>query len=229
MSRFPSGWKSRGDSWGVGYGRPRHRPVFAHGGVRSRGVRHHSGRRCWPYIQAHQQVHDVAGSRGRLVATRCDKLRRAGSLSAGDSFAPAAVLALPFPNDSFHFDDFLEMDGVVELDGAREMGTEVLRRVSGGKAMPGEMGYGMGRTSEAGGGGWEAPEVRDVREISRARACDACARVSRVTSWGDAGLVGDIADVEPLPFLAPRLRRLCVDAEREPASPSTSPSCSCWS
>ena len=75
------------------------------------------------------------------------------SSAAGDSFAPAAVLALPFPNDSFHFDDFLEMDGVVELDGAREMGTEVLRRVSGGKAMPGEMGYGMGRTSEAGGGG----------------------------------------------------------------------------
>ena len=135
MSRFPSGWKSRGDSWGVGYGRPRHRPVFAHGGVRSRGVRHHSGRRCWPYIQAHQQVHDVAGSRGRLVATRCDKLRRAGSLSAGDSFAPAAVLALPHPPDSSRFDGILDMGGVADLDGTRERGKGVLRRVSGAEAM----------------------------------------------------------------------------------------------
>ena len=84
--------------------------------------------------------------------------------------APVAALALPLPKDSFHLDDFFEIDGVAELEDVRERGAEELRRDIGGKAIPGEIGYGMGRTSEAGDSGCVLPEWRDVREISRASA-----------------------------------------------------------
>ena len=92
------------------------------------------------------------------------------SSDADGGFAPAAVLVLFLPKDSFHLDDFFEIDGVAELEDVRERGAEELRRDIGGKAIPGEIGYGMGRTSEAGDSGCVLPEWRDVREISRASA-----------------------------------------------------------
>ena len=94
----------------------------------------------------------------------------ATSSGAEDLLMPVAAFALPLPKDSFHLDDFLEIDGEEELGDVRERGTEVVRRDIGGKAIPGEIGYGMGRTSEAGDSGCVLPEWRDVREISRASA-----------------------------------------------------------
>ena len=91
------------------------------------------------------------------------------STTAGDIlFALEVPDALP--KESFHFDDFLEIDGVVGLGDGREGtgGTEALTRESGGKAMPEEE-YCRARTSGA-GDICAAPGWRDVREISRARA-----------------------------------------------------------
>ena len=91
------------------------------------------------------------------VADICLPLAAGGSAepalssAAADNLLTPAALALPLPNDNFHFDDFFEIDGVEELGDVRERGTEVLRRDSGGSAMPGEMGYGRGRTSGADG------------------------------------------------------------------------------
>lgn len=69
------------------------------------------------------------------------------SSRAGDNlFAPAVTVVLPLPKDSFHLDDFFEIDGVagvVEVERDRGAGTEELRRDIGGKAIPGEMGYGI--------------------------------------------------------------------------------------
>lgn len=62
--------------------------------------------------------------------------------SEATSLLPEAALALP--NDSFHFDGFLEIDGDAMPGDGRETGTEALRSESGGSAVLGEIGYGIG-------------------------------------------------------------------------------------
>ena len=62
------------------------------------------------------------------------------SSDADGGFAQAAVLVLFLPKDSFHLDDFLEIDGLVEPKDVREGGTEALRRAIGGNAVPVEIG-----------------------------------------------------------------------------------------
>lgn len=59
-------------------------------------------------------------------------------------------------------------------------------------------------------------EERDALLISRARDWEAVASVSSVSSVGEPRLRGEAKGAaEPLPFLAPRFRRLVVDVERE--------------
>ena len=63
-----------------------------------------------------------------------------GSSAAGDNFAPAAAFALFLPNESFHLDDFFDIEGTEGLRDAIDGGTDALRREIGGNAMPGEIG-----------------------------------------------------------------------------------------
>ena len=109
--------------------------------------------------------------------------------STGDArgFSPEELF---FPNPNFHFDTFFVTTG-----GAGMIGT-------GGGASKGK----SARCFD---------DDREALLISRAKDWEAVARVSRVSSIGDPGLVGWVGTPEPLPFLAPRLRRLWADVERE--------------
>jgi hypothetical protein len=133
-----------------------------------------------------------------------------------------------FPKLNFHFDGFLVTTGVDDAAGTAGIG---------GGGLPGdgdtaeEIRYtGKGNT-ETGSKGWFIrldlePEVlvdeRDALLISRAKDCEATASVSNVSSCVKTAAA-------PLPFLAPRFRRLLVEVDLDvmPAnstSPSTSPS-----
>ena len=88
----------------------------------------------------------------------------------------------------------------------------------GGRAIPGEIGYGLGRTSAGVDETGVVLECRELRDISRASAWDAWASVSSVASCADEGLMGDTIDVEPLPLRAPRFLRLVLVLARLCAS-----------
>lgn len=123
-----------------------------------------------------------------------------GSSSTGDGMAFSPELFFPKPN--FHFDVFLATTGT----GVGMMG-------SGGRA---------------GGSSGSPRGVDDVREallISRARDCDAVASVCSVWSSAEPGSMW-AGVLVPLPFLAPRLRRLFVEGDREYISSSSCSSCS---
>jgi hypothetical protein len=132
-----------------------------------------------------------------------------------------------FPKLNFHFDGFLVTTGALGATGT--LGIE------GG--LPGDGDTAEGRRyrgkgyNEIGSMGWFLrlilePDVlsdeRDALLISRAKDCEATASVSNVSSCVKTAAA-------PLPFLAPRFRRLLVEVDLEvvPAistSPSTSPS-----
>jgi len=122
-----------------------------------------------------------------------------GTSSTGD-LSPDELF---FPKPNFHLDAFFVTTG-----GARMTGTG-----------------GGGSRDSKGNSPRCFDEERDALLISRASDCEAVASVSSVSSVGDPGPSGEeMGILEPLPFLAPRLRRLFVDAEREyiPSSSSKS-------
>jgi len=128
-----------------------------------------------------------------------------GISSTGDvnGFSPEELF---LPKVSFHFDGFLVTTGSARIAG------------TGGKL--------VGSTAKS---LRCFDEDRDALLISRARACDAVTSISSLSSVGEPGVCArGVGTPAPLPFLAPRLRRLCVDVDRE-SIPSPSCSSNPWS
>lgn len=129
-----------------------------------------------------------------LLAVADGKGDGCSSTSDVGARSPASVL-LCFPNPNLHLEAFF---------------------VTGAWLMTGTGGSSKGKSP------LRFEEDRDALLISRARDSEADARLWSVSSMGDPGLRG-IGGATPafLPFLAPRLRRLLFDAERE-YNPSSS-------
>lgn len=154
-----------------------------------------------------------------------------GATSSTGEIRPAAVEAaalaasadaLFLPKLSFHLDGFLVTGaGGAFTVGAGAGATGLAKSAEGTAYMDtGSKGF-LTRAGLLEPERWE--DDLEAMLISRASDWDASARVASVLSCGEVGLVG----IVPLPFLAPRFRRLLVDVDRDvmpSISTSTSPS-----
>ena len=127
-----------------------------------------------------------------LFAVADGKGNACSSIGDVGARSPAAVL-LCFPKPNLHLDGFFTTGAWLTI------GTGGTSGSSKGKSL------------------LCFEEDRDALLISRARDSEADARLWSVSSRGDPGLRGRIGGTTPafLPFLAPRLRRLLFDVERE--------------